>query len=153
MTVAEAHSTGRQPARATTLGFSARTDYGVRALLELGTAHDVSPSRRLTAEQIAEAQHLPAKYLESILGTLVEAGVLESLRGAGGGYRLTRPPEEISIWLVVRSLEGEVLTVRGLSVGDLEYDGSARHLTDLWAGVASAMAVAMEPWTLRDLLP
>ena len=70
---------------------SARVDYALRAMSELAAAD--APR---TVEQLSEAQRLPNKYLESILGELRRTGLLRSQRGPEGGYRLARPAETIS---------------------------------------------------------
>src|SRR5215217_2140511 len=87
---------------------SARVDYALRALSELAAAN--APR---TVEQLSEAQHIPNKYLESILGELRRTGLLRSQRGPEGGYRLSRPATEISIADVIRALDGELANVRG----------------------------------------
>ena len=71
----------------------ARTDYAVRAVIELASRLPASATR----SQIAEAQDIPGKFLETILGDLRRAGLLDAQRGAAGGYRLIRDPNE-SAW-------------------------------------------------------
>ena len=77
---------------------SARVDYALRAMSELAAAN--APR---TVEQLSEAQRLPNKYLEAILGELRRTGLLRSQRGPEGGYRLARPAEAISIADVIRA--------------------------------------------------
>jgi Rrf2 family protein len=89
---------------------SAKVDYALRAMAELAAA----PPGLMTAEQLASAQHIPPKFLESILSQLRSAGLVASQRGAVGGYQLARPAEEISIADVIRELEGPIATVRGV---------------------------------------
>ena len=89
---------------------SAKVDYALRAMTELTVA---SPSL-MTAEQLATAQKIPPKFLESILAQLRNGGLVASQRGAVGGYRLAKPAEEISIADVIRELEGPIATVRGV---------------------------------------
>ena len=89
---------------------SAKVDYALRAMAELAAA----PPGLMTADQLASAQHIPPKFLESILSQLRSAGLIASQRGAEGGYQLARPAEEISIAEVIRELEGPIATVRGV---------------------------------------
>ena len=73
---------------------TAKADYAVRAAVELAA---VSTGDPVKAEQIAEAQSIPLNFLENILSELRRAGIVESRRGAAGGYLLARAPEEISL--------------------------------------------------------
>ncbi len=105
--------------------FSAKTDYGLIALLELASIH--GQGRVLQVGEIAARQQIPDRYLEQMLTSLRRGQILLSIRGPRGGYRLTRAPSEIRVWEVVRCLEGnaspparsgrdtpEVEVVRGL---------------------------------------
>ncbi|WP_205699352.1 Rrf2 family transcriptional regulator [Conexibacter sp. SYSU D00693] len=85
--------------------FTTKAEYGVRLLVELGRQRDRRP-RSLKA--IAEAEGLPLAYLERIVALLKKAGLVESTRGAHGGYRLTRDPADVHMDEVVVALEGPV---------------------------------------------
>ena len=89
---------------------NAKVDYALRALAELANA-DPGPMK---AEQIARAQGIPPKFLENILLELRHAGIVLSQRGAEGGYRLGRPPAEITLADVIRVVDGPLANVRGL---------------------------------------
>ena len=102
---------------------TAKADYAVRAAIELA-AHGDAP---VSAERIAEAQQIPVNFLENILLDLRRAGIVDSRRGAAGGYLLARPANEIVIADVVRAVEGPLASVRGLSPDALEYEGSAEQ--------------------------
>ena len=127
---------------------SAKVDYALRAMTELAVA---SPSL-MTAEQLARAQKIPPKFLESILAQLRNGGLVASQRGAEGGYRLAKPPVEISIADVIRELEGPIATVRGARPDELEYSGPATGLRDIWLELRSQMRGVLEQTTLADLL-
>ena len=73
---------------------SAKVDYAVRAAIELATAGEEQLTK---ADAIAQAQDIPPKFLENILGDLRQGGLVRSQRGAEGGYRLARPAEEITV--------------------------------------------------------
>jgi len=126
---------------------SAKVDYALRAMAELAAA---SPGLT-TAEQLASAQHIPPKFLESILSQLRSAGLVASQRGAMGGYQLARPAEEISIADVIRELEGPIATVRGVRPDELEYHGAAAGLRDVWLELRTHMRDVLEQTTLADL--
>jgi Rrf2 family protein len=127
---------------------SAKVDYALRAMTELASS---SPSL-MTAEQLATAQKIPPKFLESILAQLRNGGLVASQRGAEGGYRLAKPPEEISIADVIRELEGPIATVRGARPDELEYSGAASGLRDIWLELRSQMRGVLEQTTLADLI-
>ncbi|HUZ15865.1 MAG TPA: Rrf2 family transcriptional regulator [Gaiellaceae bacterium] len=127
---------------------SAKVDYALRAMTELAAT---APSL-MTAEQLATAQKIPPKFLESILAQLRNGGLVASQRGAEGGYRLAKPPEEISIADVIRELEGPIATVRGARPDELEYAGAAAGLRDIWLELRSEMRGVLEQTTLADLV-
>jgi Rrf2 family protein len=82
-----------------------RGHYSVKALLDLS----LQPKRRATSvKAIAQRQDLPAPYLEKLLIELRRAGLVESIRGPQGGYRLARPPAEISLGQILEAV-GEAI--------------------------------------------
>jgi len=126
---------------------TAKTDYAVRAAVELATAGD----EPVPAERIADAQDIPVNFLENILLDLRRAGIVDSRRGAGGGYLLARPADEIVLADVVRAVEGPLASVRGLSPDALEYEGSATALREVWVALRSAVRSVLEHVTLADV--
>jgi Rrf2 family protein len=91
---------------------SLRGEYALRALLVLGLKYDESVVRIQT---ISEDQTIPKRFLEQILNDLKSAGVVQSRRGVAGGYRLARRPEEITLAVVVRHIEGALAPVSCVS--------------------------------------
>jgi Rrf2 family transcriptional regulator, cysteine metabolism repressor len=91
---------------------SLRSEYALRALLVLGRNHKQSVVR---IQSISRQQNIPKRFLEQILNDLKSAGVVESKRGVAGGYRLARPPEEISLATVIRHIEGALAPVSCVS--------------------------------------
>jgi len=126
---------------------SAKADYAARAAAELATAVDAP----ITAERIAEAQGIPAKFLESILLELKHAGIVRSQRGPDGGYTLARPAADISLADVIRAVDGPLANVRGDRPENMEYQGAAASLTDVWIAVRAALREILESTTLADL--
>src|SRR3569623_2574056 len=94
--------TGRQLRQNGGVRISAKADYAVRAALELAAASDPP----VKGERLAEAQGIPLKFLENILGDLRQAGLVVSQRGPEGGYRLERPGSEISVADIIRAVDG-----------------------------------------------
>jgi Rrf2 family protein len=126
---------------------SARVDYALRAMSELAAAN--APR---TVEQLSEAQRLPNKYLEAILGELRRTGLLRSQRGPDGGYRLARPAEAISIADVIRALDGELANVRGSRPENLAYVGAAAALQEVWIALRASERAILEGVTLAHVV-
>jgi Rrf2 family protein len=91
---------------------SLRGEYALRALLVLGLNCE-QPVVRI--QSISQQQNIPKRFLEQILNDLKSAGVVESKRGVAGGYRLARPPKEISLAAVIRHIEGALAPVSCVS--------------------------------------
>ncbi len=123
---------------------SAKADYAVRAAVELAVAGD-GPVK---AEQIAQAQEIPLKFLESILLDLRNAGLVNSRRGVEGGYWLARPAAEISLAQVIRAVDGPIANVRGMRPEDVSYTGTATQLRDVWIAVRASLRAVLERVTL-----
>jgi len=127
---------------------TAKADYAVRAAVELAASGEGGPVK---AEQISEAQGIPLNFLENILAELRRAGIVESRRGAAGGYLLARPAAEVSLADVIRAVEGPLANVRGLSPDGLEYEGSAARLRDVWVALRANVRGVLEQVTLADV--
>ena len=125
---------------------SAKADYAVRALVELAASG--SP---LKGDAIAEAQQIPLRFLENILGELRHAGLVRSQRGREGGYWLARPAEEITIADVVRAAEGPLATVRGQPPESLDYRGGAEPLQQVWIALRTNLRAVVEVVTIADV--
>src|SRR5437773_5429772 len=104
---------------------SAKADYALRAVIELAVIGGDAPVK---GERIAQAQEIPLKFLENILGDLRQAGLVRSQRGVEGGYWLARPAAEITVAEVIRAVEGPLANVRGVRPDELEYHGSSEPL-------------------------
>jgi Rrf2 family protein len=126
---------------------SAKADYAVRAAVELAVA-DEGPVK---GERISQAQQIPLKFLENILGELKHAGLLRSQRGTEGGYWLARPAAEITIADVIRAVEGPLASVRGEPAESLSYSGSAKPLGKVWIAVRASLREVLEHVTLADI--
>lgn len=131
---------------------SAKSDYGMRAMLELARIEIENPGSRLTAEALSHSQSIPVKFLEGILRDLRLAGYISTVRGPVGGYRLAKSPKEISVADVIRALDGPLADVRGEKPEDMGYSGSAEHLKEVWIGVRAALRSVLETTYLADLV-
>ena len=126
---------------------SAKADYALRATIELAAGGD-GPVK---GERIAQAQQIPLKFLENILGDLRHAGLVRSQRGVDGGYWLARPAEAITVAEVVRAVEGPIANVRGIGPEQVTYAGSAERLRDVWIAVRANLRAVLEEVTISDL--
>ncbi|MFF1513159.1 RrF2 family transcriptional regulator [Streptomyces sp. NPDC058305] len=128
---------------------SAKADYATRALLELAR----EPARPLTCEAIASSQHIPFRFLKSVVGELRKAGLVRSQRGCEGGYWLGRPAGEVTLLDVVRAVDGELITLRGEPLAGLDYPGPAAGLPGVWRQIEADAAAVLGGTTLAALLP
>lgn len=130
---------------------SARVDYAMRALLELAAAQRAEPRSLVKGDAIAEKHGIPTKFLVGVLTTLRTAGILSSMRGKDGGFRLARPAADISVADVMRALEGPLAEVRGERPEETEYLGAAEHLRDVWIATRVALRSVLETTSLEDI--
>jgi Rrf2 family protein len=117
---------------------SARVEYALRALCTLA-ARGGEP---LTAEELAQAQGLPVRFL----------GIVTSQRGNEGGYQLARPAGEITIGEVFRRLEGPLAEVRGVRPESATYEAEAEHLQSVWVAVRACLRTVLDETTLEQVV-
>jgi len=130
------------------LKISQKTEYALRAMIELAE----HPDARTSAREISERQHIPLRFLEQQLGALAKAGIVESFRGAGGGCRLAKEAAEVTVADVVDAIEGPFYPMFCLDPGDHTCWQDARcGLQDLWSDVRVAVRGVFERTTLEDL--
>jgi Rrf2 family protein len=138
--------------------FSTRAEYGVRVMVDLARRGGVDP---VPLAEIAEVEGLPLAYLEHLVARLRRAGLIESRRGARGGYLLARTPAEITMAEVVEALEGSIAPIECISSGP---DGTIRcsresdpaHVCTtklLWTRVRGAIVHTLQETTLAELIP
>ncbi|HPD21268.1 MAG: RrF2 family transcriptional regulator [Desulfomonilia bacterium] len=126
-----------------------RSRYGVRLMLELARNFEKG---QVLLKDIARNEEISEKYLSLIIIPLRTAGLVQSTRGAHGGYSLTRPPEEITLKDIVQVLEG------GISLVDCVENSSScsRSQTcvsrDVWSIVSERISQTLESISLGDLL-
>ncbi len=138
--------------------FSTKAEYGVRVMAHLAGRAGEGPTSLTT---IAEAEGLPPAYLEHLAARLRRAGLIDSRRGARGGYSLSRPAEDITMAEVVRSLEGEIAPIECITAdadGSLVCvrEGELGHLPCptklLWTRVQGSIVRTLTDMTLADLV-
>lgn len=136
------------------LRVSTRGEYGVRLMVDMARNFD-GPPRSLSEISQAEGLQFKVQYLEQLVRSLREAGLVESTRGAHGGYRLSRPPEELCMGEVVRALEGPIAPMICATEGEMaiicdRLDGCSTKY--LWARVRDAITSTLDSITLADLV-
>lgn len=127
---------------------SARADYAIQALAYMAATDSSAPVK---AEEIAEAQGIPLKFLLGILGDLKNAQLVRSQRGAQGGFILSTPAREITLADVIRLFDGPLANVRDSSLRALSYAGPAQGLHDVWKAVRASLKLVLEGVTVADL--
>jgi Rrf2 family protein len=127
---------------------SAKADYAVRAAVELAS----SGEGPVKGDKISVAQEIPLRFLENILGELRHAGLVQSQRGAVGGYWLAKPADEITVADVIRAVEGPLASVRGERPEALDYHGAAEPLQTVWVALRANIREVLEAVSLADMV-
>ena len=127
---------------------SAKADYAVRLAAELAAAE---PGKPVTGQTLAAAQNAPLAFCENILGALRTAGIVQSRRGAVGGYLLARSPGDVTVADVIRAVDGPLAAVHGDAPETVQYPGAAARLADVWIAVRASLRDVLERVTLADL--
>ena len=130
------------------MSLSLKCQYAVRALFELAK-RDGQGLIRL--REIADEQHIPRRFLENILNELRQGGFVASKRGKDGGFRLDRPPSEISIGDVVRFVEDSMHPVECLDRHECPLDGRCIFI-GLWEEAKKALEQVYDRKKLSDLV-
>ncbi|HUC35091.1 MAG TPA: Rrf2 family transcriptional regulator [Gaiellaceae bacterium] len=125
-----------------------RTDYATRAVLALAMADGA-----LNLDQLAEATEAPRSVLEQVMPALRAAGIVRSVRGPGGGYRLNHPPEELTLERVVRIFEGQLAPIGYATRHEPEPCPAivGRSLRPAWEQVRDATITILSEITFEDL--
>ncbi|HEY9575245.1 MAG TPA: Rrf2 family transcriptional regulator [Lachnospiraceae bacterium] len=130
---------------------STKGRYGLRALIDLALYSESEP---VSIQSISERQKISMSYLEQLVAKLRKAGLVQSVRGAGGGYRLAKSAEEISVGDVLRALEGnlDAVTCKANS-GDGGCDGADLCVTRfVWEKINSSITQAVDDMMLKQLV-
>jgi len=130
--------------------FSQRTEYALRALVELGSRAGDAP---VPSREIARLQRIPERFCEQVLGDLRRAGLIESQRGATGGVRLARDAATLTVSEVVEVVEGPVVTQACLDPFDDDARAQAHSaIQELWLDVQITIRDRLASVTLADLV-
>ena len=129
---------------------STKGRYAVRVMFDLALNNS---GESIKVKEIAARQNISEKYLEQIIAILNKAGYVRSVRGAQGGYRLTKEPEEYTIGMILRLTEGSLAPVACLDEGADECDLSDTCETlDVWKKLYTAINDVVDNITIADLM-
>jgi Rrf2 family protein len=128
---------------------STKGRYALRVLADIAS---YPQNQFVPLKEIAQRQEISEKYLETIVKTLVQEGVLEGLRGKGGGYRLSKAPDQFRVGDILRMMEGSLAPVACLGE-DAKPCGrmSACRTYSLWKGLDEVISDYLDKVTIADL--
>ena len=130
-----------------TMKFSTRDRYALRLMVELANR----PNDLIPLKDISDKQRISLKYLEQIVTPLAKAGLVSSVRGAQGGYRLARPAGEITSGEILRAVEGELTAIPCLASSVDCPHRSQCHTLDFWSGLNDLINKYVDGITLEQL--
>ena len=129
---------------------STKGRYALRLMLDLAL-HNTG--EYITIKSISARQEISDKYLEQIITQLNKSGYVKSIRGAQGGYRLAKSPEEYTVGMILRLIEGSMAPVACLDDQDNQCDRSSRCVTlGVWQELNEAINKVIDNITLADLV-
>ncbi len=120
---------------------SVKVDYACRVLAEMARLHGSGDLAQI--DHLSKAEAVPANFLAQILGQLREGGLIISRRGVLGGYALARPPEQISLYDIMKVIDGELLALSGNQAGR-----SGRRMRQIWDDLRSLLDEKAQSYTL-----
>ncbi|MDC9826237.1 Rrf2 family transcriptional regulator [Devosia sp. ZB163] len=131
---------------------TAKGKYGLKALVHMS---QMQPGQLALATEMAAANNIPKKFLDAILGELRNAGIVQSRKGKGGGYRLARPAEEVKVGAIVRVLDGPLAPIPCASHTRYEAcddcDVETCQVRHMMLDVRNAIAEVLDKTTLAQM--
>jgi Rrf2 family cysteine metabolism transcriptional repressor len=128
---------------------STKGRYAVRAMLDLALHYGEGP---ILLKDVARREHISERYLEQIILSLKAAGLVNSTRGARGGFTLTKPPSQIRLIEVMQVSEGSMAPVECVSDPEVCSRSSLCVTRDIWSEMKEAISGILESTTLQDLV-
>jgi Rrf2 family protein len=127
---------------------SAKSDYALRALIEMASRHD---GKAVSAEELGKQQEIPHGFLQAILADLRRAGIVMSQRGQSGGWRMGRPADDVSVADVIRAVDGPLVSVYGLRPEAVSYNDTATVLQHVWIAARRSLRDVFEEVSIQQL--
>lgn len=128
---------------------STKGRYALRLMLDLAVN---SKGKAVALRDVAGRQEISEKYLEQIVTPLSRAGLVRSVRGAGGGYLLTREPEGYTVGEILRPLEGDLSPVECAADGVCCERADKCVTLEIWQQIRQAVSGVVDNITLADLV-
>ncbi len=128
-----------------------KSEYALLALVDLAKCYQKDPAKIL---EVSERNGIPKKYLEQIFLQLKGSGYVRSLRGANGGYELSKPPEKITLAEIIRLIDGPLASVGSASLYFFEHTPIERNekLLQVFKDIRNMVAAKLENTTLDQLI-
>ncbi len=127
---------------------SAKSDYALRALIELSARSDGSP---VSAEELGRLQDIPHGFLQAILADLRRAGIVLSQRGQAGGWKMAREPRDVTVADVIRAVDGPLVSVHGVRPEAVSYNETADVLQHVWIAARRSLREVFEQVSIQQL--
>ena len=127
---------------------SAKSDYALRALIEMAAREDGRP---VSAEELGRLQEIPHGFLQAILADLRRAGIVISQRGQSGGWRMAKQDSQISVADVIRAVDGPLVSVYGLRPEAVTYNERAEVLQHVWIAARDSLRDVFENVSIEQL--
>jgi len=131
-----------------TMRISTKGRYATRAMIDLALHYSESP---ILVKDIARRQCISNRYLEQLLLSLKVAGLVNAVRGAHGGFTLSRPPSQIRLNSIIKTVEGSIAPVDCVDSPDSYPKASCCAMHDIWLEVGKAMDEVLNSITLKEL--
>ncbi|GAB2612355.1 Rrf2 family transcriptional regulator [Kribbella endophytica] len=141
----------REWGRLRAMRVSAKSDYALRALIEITQRWVANDPSVVSAEELSRQQGIPHGFLQGILADLRRAGVLTSQRGQSGGWKLAVDPNEVSVADVMRAVDGPIVSISGVRPESVDYNERAVVLQRVWIAARASLRDVLEHTTLTDL--
>lgn len=127
---------------------SAKSDYALRALIEMAGRGDQKP---VSAEELGRLQEIPHGFLQAILADLRRAGIVVSQRGQSGGWRLSGESSKVTVADVIRAVDGPLVSVYGLRPEAVTYNDQAEVLQHVWIAARRSLRDVFEEVSIAQL--
>ncbi|MDD5434098.1 MAG: RrF2 family transcriptional regulator [Nitrospira sp.] len=130
--------------------FSVKSEYAVSAVLDMALHTDKGP---VHVKAIAKRQAIPIRFLEQVMASLKKAGIVDSIRGAQGGYVLLRPPAMINVAHIVEAIEGPISSLDGSNGNpeDRENHTNGFVIKEVWEDVKKAVSDTLSKVSIDDM--
>ena len=127
---------------------SAKSDYALRALIEMASRED---GKAVSAEELGRLQEIPHGFLQAILADLRKSGVVISQRGQSGGWRLAKSATDVSVADVIRAVDGPLVSVYGLRPEAVTYNDRADVRQHVWIAARDSLREVFEQVSIAQL--